>query len=118
MANAIAWADEGDQEFESLSLQRRVNKLSVPPKNDARCSTRCHRVHADTGFCILDREGFGRHSEAAIYVRSRRAGERVIASVSRFLTKQLRLNVNEGRGAATAIIAGSSVAIGGETNPL
>ena len=25
MANAIAWADEGDQEFESLSLQRRVS---------------------------------------------------------------------------------------------
>jgi RNA-directed DNA polymerase len=30
-----------------------------------------------------------------IYVRSRRAGERVMASVSRFLTKKLKLKVNE-----------------------
>jgi len=38
-----------------------------------------------------------------IYVRSRRAGERVMASVSRFLTKKLRLKVNEAksRGGAT-----------------
>src|ERR1700731_3940664 len=34
-----------------------------------------------------------------IYVRSRRAGERVIASVSRFLTKKLRLKVNEAKSA-------------------
>src|SRR3974377_1184083 len=34
-----------------------------------------------------------------IYVRSRRAGERVMASVSRFLTKQLRLKVNEAKSA-------------------
>ena len=32
-----------------------------------------------------------------IYVRSRRAGERVMASVSRFLTKKLRLTVNEAK---------------------
>jgi RNA-directed DNA polymerase len=32
-----------------------------------------------------------------IYVRSRRAGERVMASVSRFLTKKLRLKVNEAK---------------------
>jgi RNA-directed DNA polymerase len=30
-----------------------------------------------------------------IYVRSHRAGERVMVSVSRFLTKKLRLKVNE-----------------------
>ena len=38
-----------------------------------------------------------------IYVRSRRAGERVMASVSRFLTQKLRLKVNEAkkRGGAT-----------------
>ena len=30
-----------------------------------------------------------------IYVRSRRAGERVMASMSRFLTQKLRLKVNE-----------------------
>ncbi len=32
-----------------------------------------------------------------IYVRSRRAGERVMASVSRLLTKKLRLKVNEAK---------------------
>src|SRR6266478_2096951 len=34
-----------------------------------------------------------------IYVRSRRAGERVMASMSRFLTKKLRLTVNEAKSA-------------------
>jgi RNA-directed DNA polymerase len=34
-----------------------------------------------------------------IYVRSRRAGERVMATASRFLTKQLRLKVNESKSA-------------------
>ena len=34
-----------------------------------------------------------------IYVRSRRAGERVIASVTRFLTENLRLKVNESKSA-------------------
>ena len=36
---------------------------------------------------------------ANIYVRSRRAGERVMASVSRFLTNELRLKVNEAKSA-------------------
>src|SRR5438309_1026024 len=35
--------------------------------------------------------------DANIYVRSRRAGERVMASVSRFLTTKLRLKVNEAK---------------------
>jgi RNA-directed DNA polymerase len=34
-----------------------------------------------------------------VYVRSRRAGERVMASVSRFLTQKLRLKVNEAKSA-------------------
>jgi hypothetical protein len=34
---------------------------------------------------------FCRYADCNIYVRSRRAGERVMASVSRFLTKKLRL---------------------------
>jgi len=34
-----------------------------------------------------------------IYVRSRRAGERVMTSVSRFLTRKLRLKVNEAKSA-------------------
>src|ERR1700760_825893 len=36
--------------------------------------------------------------DANIYVRSRRAGERVMASVSRFLTKKLRLNPTSATG--------------------
>ena len=34
-----------------------------------------------------------------IYVRSRHAGERVMASVSRFLTNTLKLKVNEAKSA-------------------
>jgi RNA-directed DNA polymerase len=37
--------------------------------------------------------------DANIYVRSRRAGERVMASASRFLTDKLRLKVNEAKSA-------------------
>jgi RNA-directed DNA polymerase len=37
--------------------------------------------------------------DSNIYVRSRRAGERVMASVCRFLTTQLRLRVNESKSA-------------------
>ena len=40
--------------------------------------------------------------DANIYVRSRRAGERVMASVSRFLTQKLRLRVNEAKSAVQA----------------
>ncbi len=46
----------------------------------------------------LERRGhrFCRYADDCnIYVRSRRAGERVMASVSRFLTSKLRLRVNE-----------------------
>jgi RNA-directed DNA polymerase len=50
----------------------------------------------------LERRGlrFCRYADDCnIYVRSRRAGERVMASVSRFLTKRLRLKVNEAKSA-------------------
>ena len=50
----------------------------------------------------LDRRGhrFCRYADDCnIYVRSRRAGERVMASVSRFLTHKLRLKVNEAKSA-------------------
>jgi len=54
----------------------------------------------------LDKELSGRGhrfcryaDDCNIYVRSRRAGERVMASVSRFLTTQLRLKVNESKSA-------------------
>src|SRR2546430_2505382 len=38
-----------------------------------------------------------------IYVRSHRAGERVMASVSRFLTQKLRLKVNEAKSAVAQL---------------
>jgi RNA-directed DNA polymerase len=50
----------------------------------------------------LERRGhrFCRYADDCnIYVRSRRAGERVMASVSRFLTDTLRLKVNEAKSA-------------------
>ena len=50
----------------------------------------------------LERRGhrFCRYADDCnIYVRSHRAGERVMASVSRFLTKKLRLKVNEAKSA-------------------
>jgi RNA-directed DNA polymerase len=37
--------------------------------------------------------------DANLYVKSERAGKRVMASVSRFLTRKLRLTVNEGKSA-------------------
>jgi RNA-directed DNA polymerase len=55
---------------------------------------------------ILDKElerrghGFVRYADdCSIYVRSRRAGERVMASVSQFLEKKLKLKVNQGKSA-------------------
>jgi RNA-directed DNA polymerase len=46
------------------------------------------------------RHRFCRYADDSnIYVRSRRAGERVMASVCRFLTTQLRLKVNESKSA-------------------
>ncbi len=50
----------------------------------------------------LERRGhrFCRYADDCnIYVRSHRAGERVMASVSRFLTKKLRLKVNQAKSA-------------------
>src|SRR6516164_9527842 len=50
----------------------------------------------------LERRGlhFCRYADDCnIYVRSQRAGERVMASVSRFLTNKLRLKVNEAKSA-------------------
>ncbi len=50
----------------------------------------------------LERRGlrFARYADDSnIYVRSRRAGERVMASITRFLTTKLKLKVNEGKSA-------------------
>ena len=63
------------------------------------------RSLGQTGAPVLDPtcEGGGVRAPSAtrrnIYVRSRRAGERVMASVSRFLTSKLRLKVNEAKSA-------------------
>ena len=40
-----------------------------------------------------------RATDRNIYVRSQRAGERVMASVTRFLTEKLKLKVNEAKSA-------------------
>jgi RNA-directed DNA polymerase len=50
----------------------------------------------------LERRGlrFARYADDSnIYVRSRRAGERVMTSITRFITKKLRLKVNEQKSA-------------------
>ena len=50
----------------------------------------------------LERRGlrFARYADDSnIYVRSRRAGERVMASITRFITTKLTLRVNEGKSA-------------------
>jgi RNA-directed DNA polymerase len=49
---------------------------------------------------VLERRGhrFCRHADDSnIYVRSHRAGERVMVSASQFLTRKLRLKVNEAK---------------------
>src|SRR6201993_2820260 len=90
-------------------------------KHTTRTIERNHAIKAEVTFCVrgvlspllsnlvlddLDKEltrrglRFCRYADDAnIYVRSRRAGERVMASVSRFLTKKLRLKVNETKSA-------------------
>src|ERR1700757_223861 len=90
-------------------------------KHTTRTIERNHAIKAEVTFCVrgvlspllsnlvlddLDKEltrrglRFCRYADDAnIYVRSRRAGERVMASVSRFLTKKLRLKVNEAKSA-------------------
>jgi RNA-directed DNA polymerase len=50
-------------------------------------------------FCERAVVRFRRATHRNIYVRSRRAGERVMASVSRFLTLRLKLKVNETKSA-------------------
>jgi RNA-directed DNA polymerase len=82
---------------------------------------RYHAIEAEITFCVrgvlspllsnlmlddLDKElarrghRFCRYADDCnIYVRSQRAGERVMASVSRFLTTKLRLKVNEAKSA-------------------
>jgi RNA-directed DNA polymerase len=51
---------------------------------------------------LLERRGlrFARYADDCnVYVRSRRAGERVMASITRFITTKLKLKVNEQKSA-------------------
>ena len=57
------------------------------------------RRESHVRFCERAVVRFRRATHRNIYVRSRRAGERVMASVSRFLTQRLRLKVNEAKSA-------------------
>jgi len=93
----------------------------TPRTQTTRTIERNHAIKAEVTFCVrgvlspllsnlvlddLDKEltrrghRFCRYADDCnIYVRSRRAGERVMTSVSRFLTKKLRLTVNETKSA-------------------
>jgi RNA-directed DNA polymerase len=69
----------------------------------------------------LERRGhrFVRYADDSnIYVRSERAGQRVMRSITRFITQKLKLKVNEGKSAVARVqerrILGFSFAIGPE----
>ena len=62
--------------------------LWTRPNNGSRMTRECH-----VRFCESAGVRSPRATHRNIYVRSRRAGERVMASVSRFLTNRLRLKV-------------------------
>ena len=64
------------------------------PNNGSRMTRECH-----VRFCESAGVRSPRATHRNIYVRSRRAGERVMASVSRFLAGKLRLKVNEAKSA-------------------
>src|SRR5271157_153408 len=68
--------------------------LWTRPNNGSRMTRECH-----VRFCESAGVRSPRATHRNIYVRSRRAGERVMASVSRFLTNRLRLKVNEAKSA-------------------
>ena len=97
-----------------LSFASQINNDPVAPAGDS-------ALKSEVIFCVqgvlspllsnlvlddLDKEltrrghRFCRYADDCnIYVRSRRAGERVMASVSQFLTQKLRLKVNEQKSA-------------------
>jgi len=50
-------------------------------------------------FCERAAVGFLRATHRNIYVRSERAGQRVMESISRFITQKLKLKVNEAKSA-------------------
>lgn len=75
---------------------------SAPPARRGPLSPILSNLLLDDLDKELSRRGlrFCRYADDVnIYVRSRRAGERVMASVSRFLTRKLKLKVNETKSA-------------------
>src|SRR5215813_6634258 len=102
-------------------FNRGEHPMIVFDKHITRTIERNHAIKAEVTFCVrgvispllsnlvldeLDKEltrrglRFCRYADDCnIYVRSRRAGERIKASVSRFLTNKLRLTVNEAKSA-------------------
>ena len=64
------------------------------PNNGSRMTRECHVRFCESAGLLSPRA-----THRNIYVRSRRAGERVMASVSRFLAGKLRLKVNEAKSA-------------------
>ena len=88
----------------SVALGRRPGGRSVPggSRSCARKTSGLSNLVLDDLDKELERRGhrFCRYADDGnIYVRSRRAGERVMASVSRFLTRKLRLKVNQAKSA-------------------
>ena len=66
------------------------------------CRPCCQNIVLDEFDRELERRGlrFARYADDSnIYVRSRRAGERVMESVTRFITTKLKLKVNEQKSA-------------------
>src|SRR6201987_6311284 len=93
------------------SARRHPHRVDRPTPPGLTISKPCAQKRAKFGLSnlVLDdldkeltRRGhrFCRYADDCnIYVRSRRAGERVMASISRFLTQKLRLKVNEAKSA-------------------
>ncbi len=63
------------------------------------CETLAGETAVGDGDTVAIAGEIGEHRLCNIYLRSRHAGERVMASVSRFLTRKLRLKVNEAKSA-------------------
>jgi retron-type reverse transcriptase len=53
-------------------------------------------------LCAEHDRQLGDADDCNIYVRSQRAGERVMASIEQFLAKRLKLKVNEAKSAVAA----------------
>jgi len=85
-----------------LTLEGRVEPMAEGTRHGGPLSPLLANLGLDELDKELEKRGhrFARDAdEANIYVRSRQAGERVMASVRRFLERKLRLKVNEAKSA-------------------